>query len=278
MHRRALLSTLGLTAVGLAGCVSSGPAGSGSGPPEETPIDATPTETTPTDRTPTPTETVSGPAPASDAFGDLACPSFDEHADRAVCYHEAAVDETALDETSLVLAAEPEVVDPAADDGANAVRFVCYNDSGATIQFNPYDWEIHRRDEGGEWRHVAPEIHPEPMTSVATGERFTWLLPTGPAAEATTATDDDDDVQPVGVELDAGTYAFSVTVSFVPADRETGDGEAATGTGNDTATRTGDATATESVDRDARTELVALFRLESDARPVDGGATGTEAN
>lgn len=257
MHRRALLSTLGLAAAGLAGCVSSGPGGSGSGPPEESPVDATPTESTPTDATPTPTETASGFPPASDAFGDLACPGFDDHADRTVCYHEAAVDEA-----SLVLTAEPEVVDPAADD-ADAVRFVLYNESGATIQFNPYDWDVHRRGEDGEWRHVAPDIHPEPMTSVATGERFTWLLPTSAAAAETTPVGDDrENVQPIGVELDAGTYAFSTTVSFVPADRETGDDE--------TATRTGDATATEAVDRDARTELIALFRLESDVETVPG--------
>lgn len=256
MHRRALLSTLGLTAAGLAGCVSDGPAGPGSGPPEESPVDATPTESTPTDETPTPTVTASGPAPASDAFGDLECPSFDDHADRTGCYHDAAVDEA-----SLVLAAEPEVVDPAADDGAAFVRFVLYNESGATIQFNPYDWDVHRRGEEGEWTHVAPEVHPEPMTSVATGERFTWLLPTGPAAgESAPVGDDRENVQPVGVELGAGTYAFSVTVSYVPADRETGDGE--------TATRIGDATATEAVDRDVRTELVTLFELESDAEAI----------
>lgn len=256
MHRRALLSTLGLSAVGLAGCVSGGPPGSGSGPPEESPVDATPTDSTATDATPT--ETANGPAPASDAFGDLSCPSFDDQADRTVCYHEAAVADA-----PLVLAAEPEVVDPAADDGAAFVRFVLYNESGATIQFNPYDWDVHRRGDGGEWTHVAPEVHPEPMTSVTTGERFTWLLPIGAATEtATPAGDEGEDVQPIGVELDAGTYAFGVTVSYVPADREP-DGE--------TATRTGDATATEAIDRDVRTELRALFRLESDAE----GAAGT---
>lgn len=234
MQRRTLLATLGSTALGLAGCVGGAdPTGPPAGAPTDTPTDAH-----------TPTETTDGVSPAGDRFADRDCPTLGDHVGRTVCYHAAD-----LASAALVVTADPEVADPAASNAAS-VQFTLHNRSDWPVQFNPYDWSIHRREDDG-WTRVAPDATPDPIVRRAAGETFTWELATAPQPGSSMS-----EHQPVGAPLDAGVFAFHVAVSF--ASPTASDGTA----GTDTPTVTGDHTATEAPPEE-RVGLVALFELES---------------
>jgi len=253
MRRRALLASLATTLTATAGCLGDGSAGGGSKTDDDTATDTdngtdtrSTTDTSPTDATESATSTethtpedpvTETPTPprASDTFADIDCPSFDETA-RTVCYHEAD-----LDSAPLVLTAEPEAFGPdTSDDDVETLEFVCYNRSGESVGFNPYDWGIERYDDG-EWTHVAPEITPEPWTNLPDGETFTWALPSGPHPST-----NDEQRQYVGASLDPGVYAFHVSVM------------------------TGE---------DSRTELIALFEvttaIDPESESDDGMKTET---
>lgn len=264
MRRRTMLASIASLAAA-AGCVNRGP-DPGARPAESD----TPTESpSPTDvhtHTRTATETPLRPDPATDAFADVACPSFDDHADETVCYH-AADAETA----DLLLTAEPEVFVP--DDGDETLAFVCYNRSDWPVSFNPYAWGIERYESAdGSWTHVAPDVHPEPMTELAPGATTRWVLPTDGPPETVTdgdssvtddgtgdggddgSGDDSGEVYPLSVDLDPGVYAFHLTVRYG-------------GLSSDTPT--------DAPKPAERVELVALFELEESIAPDGGTATET---
>lgn len=182
MHRRTVLA--GLAALAGAGCVSRG------------------------DGTPVGTDTPAGDAPADtpmtdDPFADVPCPAVRERADRHVCYHTLEAPETA----PLVLSPDRQRVDwGAAAEAVEPLTFTLHNRTGAEVGFNWYDWAIHRWTAEG-WTRVAPEMIPEPWTSIADGETYLWSLATeahDPPREAR--------AHSVVQALDAGTYAFSVDV------------------------------------------------------------------
>lgn len=56
-----------------------------------------------------------------------------------------------------------------------SVDFTLYNDSDETLQSNFYDWRVDKRVDG-EWYHVAPMGHNDPLMGVKPGESHTWTL------------------------------------------------------------------------------------------------------
>lgn len=235
MRRRTLLASLA-TLAGTAGCV-----GSGEDPAGQPTDDATSSPTDSHTDTQTMTETPQQPPDATDAFADFECPSFTDNADETICYHAADAG------SDLLLTAEPEVFDPAfGDDDVETLEFVLYNRSEWPVSYNPYAWGIERYDDG-EWTHVAPQMHPEPMAETAPGATMRWVLPAEDGASL------DDDVHALSVALDPGVYAFHVAVSY---------GAVA-----------GD-TPTDSSKPEGRTELVALFQVEERVDPDAEGTAG----
>lgn len=239
MRRRALLTAMATTVAGAAGCIGddASPAGDGSMTDTDTATD-TPGNTATTEDPPSTTVVSEGPTPppATDVFADFECPSF-EDTDRTVCYHEAAPADV-----PLVLTAQPELFDPyMGDDNVEALDFTLYNRSEWSVGFNPYDWGIERYDDG-EWTHVAPEMYPEPWTRLPARDTFRWSLPSEPHQAPS-----DDQIHQVDVALDAGVYAFRVSVSYERHETAVEDGRP-----------------------DGKTELIALFRIEQ--------AIGTESD
>lgn len=233
MRRRTLLTSFA-TLAATAGCVSGGEA-----PAEQPTDDATPSPTDVHTDTRTMTDTPASPPDATDVFADFDCPSFDDNADETVCYH-------AADGSDLVLTAEPEVFDPSlGDDDVETLEFVLYNRSEWPVSFNPYAWGIERYDDG-EWSHVAPEMHPEPMTEVASGSTMRWVLPAESGHEPA------DDDHPLSVALDAGVYAFHISLSYGAVSMDT---------------------PTDAPKPDERVELVALFRVEQQFDPESEGTS-----
>lgn len=224
----------GAAIAGLAGCL-----GRTVGPSGRTTTDAPPT----TDEEPTTDAPASTPPrPASDVFADVECPSFDDSADRTVCYH--AVDPA---ETDVLLTVDPEVFDPGlGDDTVEELHFTLHNQSEWHFQFNPYAWGIERREDD-EWVHVAPDAVPEPLTAIPPGSTYTWTMPS-----ERHPTDDPDRTMYLDLALEAGVYAFHVSGFF--------------GIGFDPATATPTAEPP-----DERVECVGLVRLDDDVDPSTSG-------
>lgn len=134
MRRRAVLASSMSLLAGLTGCVS----GTGSlGPSSTSETSVTPTETTPEGSsnrdTPPSTDAAPAPDPASDVFADFGCPSFDDAADRTVCYH--GVEPSSAD---AVLEVAPEVFDPNLEgNSVETLWFTLYNRSARHFHFNP---------------------------------------------------------------------------------------------------------------------------------------------
>lgn len=238
MRRRRFLlaSALGLSSV--AGCTTNGGAQGA-----DTSTGKSPTTTA---RTSPPSQTTTGlpvPEPASGVFDGVECPSFDDAADRSVCYHE--VDPAGAD---VVLSVEPEVFDPSPGDGTvETLEFTMYNRSRWHFHLGPYDWGIERYEDG-EWVHVAPDTIEPLEYALPSGETNTWELPSAPhpspMREAWTVLD---------VALRPGLYAFNLDGSFARG-------------GGGTTTRAGSPP-------DERVEFVGLFRVERTVDP--GGRSGT---
>lgn len=243
MRRRTFLVASIPPLVGLPGCV--GDASSPGTSPEPGAGD-TPTGTT----EPPKTDLAPAPDPATDVFADMACPSFDDAADRTVCYHR--VDPSTED---VVLGVGKEVFDPyLRDDDVETLRFTLYNRSDWHFHFNPDGWGIERFDDG-RWVHVAPEAHNVPLALLPPGETYVWEIPSQlhptPFDEWYTVLD---------VALPAGVYAFHVAGSF--------GGSLGTGrTPTDTPT---------AEPPDERVECVGLFRLDDDVDPGSSGGTPRE--
>ena len=248
MQRRTFIAASLPIVAAAAGCVG------GAGRPGASPgtgsddADATPGTSTTTD----PPGSARPPAPAlaSDVFAGFDCPSFDDAADRTVCYHE--VDPTRAD---VVLGVDPEVFDPHLDDDTvETLTFTLYNRSDWHFRFNHYAWGIERLEDG-EWVHVAPEAYPEPLMELPPGRTYTWELPSEPHSSPNR-----DRSMRLDVALSAGVYAFHVAGSFGP---EFGTRE----TSADTPTAD---------PPDGRVECVGLFRLELDVDPEASGGTPRE--
>ena len=244
MHRRTLLTSLA-TLAATAGYVSGGDALTGGSPDSGTP--------SPTDAhtdTRTTTETPATPSDATDVFADFECPSFDDHADEAVCYHAADAAES-----DLLLTAQPEVFDPyLGDDDVETLRFALYNRSEWPIRFNPYAWGIERYD-GGDWTHVAPAAYPEPIVELPAGSTMRWELPSETRPARTRPSPTDGDGHRLSVALDPGVYAFHLTVGYGGVSMET---------------------PTDAPKPTDRVELVALFRVEERLDPKSQGTSGRQ--
>ncbi|MFB6178994.1 MAG: hypothetical protein ABEI77_04640, partial [Halorientalis sp.] len=147
------------------------------------------------------TSTDSGVNEPHDPFEDAPCPSFDENADRTVCWHTADTDAE-----PIYLDASTVVFEPSTDDNSvETMEFVLHNNSDGTFGLNPYDWQIQRQTDDG-WEHVAPDARVEPWLNLEAGLTYTWNLsverhPT-PHQERT---------QAIMEDLDDGTYAVQIT-------------------------------------------------------------------
>lgn len=247
MRRRHVLHASALGLASLAGCQAGG-----GGPGATTTTDQSPTTTDHTSPPPTTTAERSttttpspAPAPASGVFDGFECPSFDDEADRTVCYH--GVDPA---EADVVLSVGTEVFDPDyGDDVVETLPFRLYNRSQWHVHLNPDGWRIARLEDGA-WTHVAPEAHDVPLVVLSPGQTYVWELPSEPHP-----TPRPNRYRLLDVELAAGTYAFHVAGRL--------------GAGLDE-TPTADPP-------DERVELVGLFRL---VRAVDpdrqGGTTDSD--
>ncbi|MDQ2074451.1 hypothetical protein RBH20_18110 [Haloarcula sp. H-GB4] len=93
-----------------------------------------------------------------------ACPTFDYTA-QVVCYE--AVDPEAM---PVVLVPETQTVqlDQPTD-------FTLRNRSGQQFKMNFYNWQLYKRVDG-DWYHVMPQLVPEPLMSLESGEEHTWTL------------------------------------------------------------------------------------------------------
>ena len=241
-RRRILAGTIPLLSAA-AGCVG------GTGQPRGSPDTATREQPTRTDDRTDSGDGASGsdasttPAPASDVFAGMDCPGFDETADRTVCYH--AVDPSTAD---VLVGVHPEVFDPNPGDGTvETLVFTLYNRSTRPFLCNPYGWGIERFDDG-DWTHVAPDAHPEPLVEVPPEGTYAWELPSAPHPSPR-----EDRRMRLDVALQAGVYAFHVTGWFAAGS-------------NGTVTSTDEPPET-------RIECVSLFRLDDDVDPSTSGAT-----
>ncbi len=186
-NRREVLLALG-AGLATAGCIGGGDRSPGG---NETPtID--PTET-PTD-TQTPTDTPETP----DRLADEPCPSFTE-TDRTVCAHTRPMD------ADVWLDVDAQQFQPVSgNDAVETIAFTLHNETGGRFTLNPYAWAVKRREDG-EWAHVAPDAHVEPLVEIPDGGTYTWVLsrevhPT-PSSERT--------LYPT-VEVENGLHAFAV--------------------------------------------------------------------
>lgn len=249
MRRRTFLASSVPLAAAAAGCLG------GAGPPGAAPGTGTGADdadpTTPGQGT---TDDGAGPAgepptpeQASDVFAGRDCPSFDDSADRTVCYH--AVDPSAAD---VLVGVSPEVFDPDLEDrDVETLRFTLYNRSEWHFHFNHYAWGIERHDEGS-WTHVAPDAYPEPLMELPPGGTYTWELPSEPHPSPSP-----DRYMLLDVALAAGVYAFHVAGTF---------GAGLRGTRTPTEPPTSEPS-------EERVECVGLFRLDDDVDPGTSGGT-----
>lgn len=174
MRRRTLLATL--PAAALAGCTGDPPSGGGGGAPTAT--------------------AARGDLP----FDDIGCPSFADGVDETVCAHTAGQTGAVLDPAAYVFEDDPDDGEP------GTLDVVVRNRSGERLEWNPYDWSLHRRAGEG-WVYEGPDAVPEPLTYVDPGGTFRYRLAT---AELSSTGGAD---RPVVVDLEPGsTYAFSITV------------------------------------------------------------------
>ncbi|MFB6141708.1 MAG: hypothetical protein ABEJ30_00015 [Halorientalis sp.] len=204
--RRTVLATLSSALVS-AGCLGTNPGSpdDGTTTPTDRPGD-TPTDT-PTDG-PSDTPTDNAPQlPTDSRFAGEPCPTFTD-ADRTVCWHTAT-------DPDVFLAPETEVFRPVSgNQEVETVTFTLHNVADEPFALNPYAWALKRREDG-DWRHVAPDAHIEPLVEVPPGGSYEWVLsrqqhPVPPA-------DDDERLYPT-VDVSNGHYAFVVDGWFGEGD------------------------------------------------------------
>jgi hypothetical protein len=175
--RRHVLAAIGGSSLLLAGC--TGPGG------EPTPDGG---DAGDGDGSPTPTR-------SADRFAGVTCPSF-AGVDRTVCWHTDP-------DADLVLEPSTELFEPTTD-GVETVTFTLRNRTGTVFTLNPYAWAVERFADG-EWRHVAPDAHIEPLVDVPAGESYLWRL-----ARETHPTPESDRSLDVVVPVETGRHAFAV--------------------------------------------------------------------
>lgn len=190
MRRRTVLAAIGTT-LATTGCLGAATPGTGEGDgATDSPTDS-PTETP---------GTPDGPYPEyPDSIRNAECPSFAD-ADRTVCNHTRSAD------ADLYLSTSSAVYEPIqGNDAVETVTFTLHDESDQQFGFNPYGWTVkHRTDDG--WQHVAPEVHPEPWTTIQPGQTYRWELSTQthptPKSENTN--------YPVVEDLKSGLHAFTI--------------------------------------------------------------------
>ena len=191
MRRRSLLAALAAGTAATAGC--SGVLDSEDPPTPEDPSSGTPPST--------PTET--GPTtPASQV--DLSLP-FEAVSPEAAADGPAVPDDwVAYGRSASALQVVPEAVSFGHEE---PVRFALANGTDSTVQFNPYNWRLHKHA-AGEWVRIEPTVIPEPVTDLPSGESHVWELAT--IAESRPDSWRRTDRSTLRLDrLGGGTYAFS---------------------------------------------------------------------
>lgn len=150
--------------------------------------------------------------PPSDALalgmpsGQADCPPFGDDTERVVCYPEHA-------DAPLSLAPSTDAADlPNAD-----LTFTLANDTDTTFMTNFYSWALWKR-ENGQWFHVAPQVTPDPLHTLPSGESHAWRGTMTSTGHADGGPSDDQDVSVAG--LGGGEYAFTTDGWFEDSDYE----------------------------------------------------------
>jgi len=190
MRRRTVLAAIGTT-LATTGCLGATSPGTGDGDgATDSPTDS-PTETP---------GTPDGPYPEyPDSIRNAECPSFAD-ADRTVCNHTRSADAEVFFSVS-----SPVYEYTRGDDAVETVTFTLHNESDREFGFNPYGWAVKQKTSSG-WKHVAPEVHPEPWTTVQPGGTYRWEL----ATETHPTPKAEDQQYPVVEDLSSGLHAFTI--------------------------------------------------------------------
>lgn len=190
MQRRALLVAVGGAA--LAGCLDGSSDDDGSDDDPDTPDDSNATD----DSDATDDSTGGSDETLRIASADLAgdCPAYAD--DHVVCYGAVVAHEHDFTGFELVLEPGSETVGR-----GETIRFELVNRSETPFATNFYNWRLHKRVEG-EWFHIAPQMYPEPLMSLAPGGTHTWRL--------TVAEDEVSEGEPVDRSGERGTEDLSV--------------------------------------------------------------------
>lgn len=103
---------------------------------------------------------------STDLAGD--CPADAD--DHVVCYEAVVAHEHDLTGFELVLEPGSETVGC-----GETIAFKLLNRSETPFATNVYNWRLHKRVDG-EWFHIAPQTHPEPLMPLAPGGTHAWRL------------------------------------------------------------------------------------------------------
>lgn len=183
------ISATAATSIALAGC--TGTAGTGGDG-----------ETTTTTTDTTTTTTVNDDSDSDDTADPLPCPAVRD-VDRHVCLSDD-VESLAVRRTERAIPAD-----------GGVTRVTIENRSDGTYGLNPYAWHVHRETDSGEWELVDDDrAYIEPWVQLQPDSGITWRVATD--ADNTGANDDEIEC---ALDLDAGTYVWSVELHDANEDR-----------------------------------------------------------
>lgn len=141
-----------------------------------------------------------------------ACPPLDTSGDRTVCSSTRSEDA----QVWLSVAHSGWEVDTT-DSTVETNVFTLHNDSGASLQFNPSDWELHKQIDTG-WSGNIRQMVGSSVTTVDPKERFRWSFSRDPHPSPGPGTENTEYIT-VEDDIGEGKYAFTMDVP-APAGEE----------------------------------------------------------
>lgn len=162
--RRTVLATLG-TALAAGGCLdglTGGPAA------DDTPSPGG-TDTPPSGTEMPPGGSDTPPGTPTPGRLDVDCPSF-AGTDGTVCA------DAVPPEMGIIPEASSRRFKPVSgNDAVETITFTLHNETGNPFTLNPHAWSLHRLEQG-QWRHVAPDEHLDPLVELPRGAAYEWVL------------------------------------------------------------------------------------------------------